>query len=342
MKIKLEYIWLDGETLEPNLRSKTKVWEWSPNETPEFNEKRKFGQGPCPEELPLWDFDGTTDCILKPVRVKVDSERKVSFFVMCEVLNIDGTPHESNNRHLIESEKDSKNDCWFSFDQEYVFKQNGVFLGYTTINCINKPKYENYCGIGVKNVSGRDIVEEHLNQCLSAGLDITGVNSESLMGQWGYQLFGKGAKETSDDLWISRYILLRIAEKYGVEVSFKRKPFISDTGINKLCVKFSNSIMREIGGEQIFLTILHHLKYRHDEFINNYGVTQTLSSVNFNWGSDKDVSILIPHTTVKNNWLGYLEDRRPSSDSDPYKITKLLTEVLYELNETLVLGDGIK
>lgn len=340
MKIKLEYIWLDGKP-EPNLiKSKTKVWDWSPNDTPEFNSKRKVGQGPCPEELPNWDFEGEDyiDYILKPVRVRVDSERKYSFFVMCEVYNVDGTPHESNLRHLIEEEKDLNDDCWFSFDQEYVFKKNDQFLGDKYQN-----DYRNYCGVGIKNVIGRDIVEEHLDLCLSSGLEVTGVNSETLKGQWGYQLFGKGGRETSDDLWISRFILLRVCEKYEVEVNFLPYPSMLSDAFSKLHVNFSNSIMREIGGEQIFTTILHHLKYRHDEFIKNYGCDLEKQPLEkFVWGvNGDDISIQIPHSTIKNNWLGYLIDRRPNSNSNPYKITKLLTEVMYELKDTLVISDEI-
>lgn len=336
MKIKLEYIWLYGES-EPNLRSKTKVWEWLPNETPEFNNLRKVGQGPCPEELPIWDFEGEeyNEFLIKPVRVKVDSERKYSFFVMCEVYNIENTPHKSNLRHLIEEEKD---DCWFTFKQEYVFKKNGDLLGNSYFS-----KYDKYCGVGVNNVNGRDIVEEHLNLCLSSGLDIRSVNSECLNGQWSYQLFGKGGKETSDDLWISRYILYRVCEKYDVEVIFNSEPTSLTNVYSKLYVNFSNKVMREIGGEQNFITIIQHLKYRHEEFIESYGcILEKQPIKEFVWGiNGDDISIQIPYSTIKNNWLGFLIDKRPVSNSNPYKITKLLTEVMYELNNSLVISDEI-
>ena len=82
------------------------------------------------------------------------------------------------------------------------------------------------------------------------------------------------------------------------------------------------------------------MKYRHLEFIENYGSknemrltgkheTQTIDK--FSWGvSDRGASIRIPHTVIENDWSGYLEDRRPGANADPYKITKLLTEVLHE------------
>jgi len=93
MIYKLEYIWLDGYTPEPNLRSKTKVL------TSEIE--------PELESLPIWNFDGSStnqaegnysDCILKPVKLIRDPQRKNGYLVLCEVLNPDMTPHSSNTR----------------------------------------------------------------------------------------------------------------------------------------------------------------------------------------------------------------------------------------------------
>ena len=36
---------------------------------------------------------------------------------MCEVLNADGSPHESNGRATIDEDDD---DFWFGFEQEYT------------------------------------------------------------------------------------------------------------------------------------------------------------------------------------------------------------------------------
>ena len=352
MKVKLEYIWLDGYTPEPNLRSKTKVWEWDPK-NPEFSHLKRFN-GPHPEELPIWSFDGSStkqaegnhsDCLLKPVRVIVDTERVQSFLVLCEVLNVDGTPHITNTRHLINDEYDSlDNDCWFGFEQEYTLFKGESILGFSLFGDA-KPQGEYYCGLGYENVVGRDIVEKHLDLCLSSGLQLTGINSEVLLGQWEYQLFGMGAKATSDDLWLSRFILIRLCEKHGLTVSFHPKPIYGDWNGSGLHVNFSNRIMREEKNETNFTKILTHLKYRHDEFIKSYGSNnemrltgkhETQSIDKFSWGvSDRGASIRIPYTVVENGWSGYLEDRRPAANADPYKITKLLVEVLYEVSNEL-------
>jgi len=347
MKVKLEYIWLDGHTPEPNLRSKTKVWEWDPK-NPKFTHLKRTN-GPHPDELPIWSFDGSStkqadssnsDCLLKPVRVIVDIDRVQSFLVLCEVLNVDGTPHISNTRHLINDEYDSsENGCWFGFEQEYTLFKDCRILGFPEVG-LPKPQGDYYCGLGNGNVIGREIAEKHLNLCLSSGLQITGINAEVLLGQWEYQLFGNGAKATSDDLWLSRFILIRLCETYNIEVSFHPKPIEGDWNGSGLHVNFSNRIMREEKSETNFTKILTHLKYRHLEFIENYGSknemrltgkheTQTIDK--FSWGvSDRGASIRIPHTVIENDWSGYLEDRRPGANADPYKITKLLTEVLHE------------
>jgi len=38
---------------------------------------------------------------------------------------------------------------------------------------------------------------------------------EVASGQWEFQLFAKGAKKAGDEMWIGRYLLDRLTEKYG-------------------------------------------------------------------------------------------------------------------------------
>lgn len=348
MKIKLEYIWLDGYKPEPNLRSKTKVIEWSSINNPKYDALRENG---CPavEELPVWSYDGSStkqadgnksDCLLKPCRVIPDPQRKQSFLVMCEVLNPDGKPHISNTRHNIFSETES-DELWFGFEQEYTLVKDGKPLGFPK-DGYPEPQGKYYCAVGSRNVTGREIAEQHLDVCLSAGLNITGINAEVLLGQWEYQLLGKGNKKGADDLWLSRYLLHRICEQYNVQVEFHPKPVHGDWNGSGLHVNFSNKRMREYGGEEFFIDICETLEKLHKKFIDNYGSSnelrltgmhETQSIEKFSYGiSDRGSSIRIPVGTVNNNWKGYLEDRRPSSNADPYKITKLLSEVLFSFD----------
>ncbi len=351
MKVKLEYIWLDGYQPEQNLRSKTKVWDFDPIQNPKYTHLR--GNGPCPEELPTWSFDGSStrqaegnfsDCLLKPVRVIMDPQRKQTFLVMCEVLNPDGSPHESNTRDRILSNEE--NELWFGFEQEYTLVgENGKPLGFPDKGNPD-PQGPYYCAVGTRNVEGREIAEQHLDICLSAGLNITGINAEVLLGQWEYQLLGKGDKEAGDDLWLSRYLLHRICEQHNVHVEFHPKPVKGDWNGSGLHTNFSNRRMREEGGEVYFKEICEGLKTKHTEFIENYGSANELrltggfetADINtFTYGvSDRGASIRIPIGVVNDNWKGYLEDRRPASNADPYKITKLLCETLSRIDKLLI------
>lgn len=321
-KIKFEYIWLDGYKPEASLRSKTKVLEFD----------SYHGEL---EALPEWSFDGSSteqaeghssDCLLKPVAVYPDADRKSAWLVVCEVLNPDGTPHASNTRALITDDSD---DYWFGFEQEYVFIDNDLPLGFPEKGYPG-PQGPYYCAVGAGKVAGREIVEEHLDLCLAAGLGITGINAEVLLGQWEYQCFGKGAKNASDDLVLSRYLLYRTAEKYGITVNIHPKPLKGDWNGSGMHTNFSNYEMREIGGKELFESICESFRPVHKEHIAEYGSSndqrltglhETQSIHQFSYGvSDRGSSIRIPVGTAQ-KWLGYLEDRRPASHADPYRVT---------------------
>jgi glutamine synthetase len=330
--VKLEYIWLDGYQPEANLRSKTKVI------TDDFN-----GLEDCPQ----WSFDGSStkqaegkssDCILNPVRIIMDIERTnqggiPSYLVMCEVLNPDGTPHLTNKRNQI---KDN-DDYWFGFEQEYTLTFNERPLGFPERG-YPSPQGMYYCSVGIDNVAGRDIVEEHFNICLKSGLNITGINAEVMLGQWEYQILGKGTKQAGDDLWLSRYLLFRITEKYGVKVEFHPKPVKGDWNGSGLHVNFSNKRLREEGGEDYVNEICETLRKNHKDHIAVYGSSneQRLTGLHetqhidmFSYGvSDRGASIRIPISMSQNNWKGYLEDRRPASNADPYQIVNKLVNTV--------------
>lgn len=319
-KFKFEYIWLDGYQPEASLRSKTKVLEMD------------FFDGDI-GSIPMWSFDGSStkqaeghssDCLLKPVRAYVDHGRKNAFLVIAEVLNADGTPHESNKRATFEDDSE----FWFGFEQEYVLTREGLPLGFPK-DGYPRPQGPYYCSVGTGNAAGRDIVEEHLDICLEAGIDLTGINAEVMLGQWEYQCFGKGAKKACDDLIVSRYLLHRVAEKHGVEIEFHPKPVQGDWNGSGMHCNFSNKEMREVGGKELMENILEAFRPVHREHIEEYGsendkrltgLHETQSIEMFSYGvSDRGASIRIPVSTAQ-NWIGYLEDRRPASNADPYRV----------------------
>jgi glutamine synthetase len=334
MKIRLEYVWLDGYTPEPNLRSKVKIVDYD-----------QIKNCLALNNFPEWNFDGSStkqaqtgssDCILKPVRHYFTNHNS-AIYILCEVMNSDGTPHKSNHRSKLGYDQE---DLWFGFEQEY-FIQQGIgegILGHDRKYLDPQGKY--YCGVG-QNVVGREFVEQHTDMCLEYGINITGTNAEVALGQWEYQVFSKGKLKAGDDLWMSRYFLYKISEKYGYAITLHPKPLqVGEWNGSGLHTNFSNDRMRNEGGEEYFKSIFTSFENRHNEHIKAYGSDnnlrltgnfETQSIDKFSWGvSDRGASIRVPKTTAE-NWVGYLEDRRPGSNADPYKI---INEISISLNGT--------
>jgi glutamine synthetase len=290
------------------------------------------------EDCPNWSFDGSSteqapggssDCVLKPVFICKDPQRKDAYLVMCEVLSADGTPHPSNGRATIE---DDDNDFWFGFEQEYFLwnPETNKPLGFPA-GGYPGPQGPYYCSVGAKNAYGRDIVEEHLDACLDAGLNVEGINAEVAAGQWEFQIFAKGAKEAGDQIWVARYLLERIGESYDVAINWHCKPLGQlDWNGSGMHANFSNSTLRTAGSKDIYDKICEAFRPVVKEHIEVYGADndqrltgkhETASIHDYSFGvSDRGASIRIPLATVQRGWKGYLEDRRPNSAADPYKV----------------------
>lgn len=334
-KIKLEYIWLDGYEPVANLRSKTKIAE---------GEVDSFTLADCDE----WGFDGSStlqadgsdsDCILKPVALYPDAARMDAFLVMCEVMLPDGTPHPSNARATIADDEG----LWIGLEQEYFLQKEGRPIGWPK-DGFPSPQGEYYCGVGYANVGdiAREIVEEHLDLCLAAGINHEGINAEVAKGQWEFQVFGKGSKNACDQVHVARYILLRLCEQYGVDVEWHCKPVVGDWNGSGMHCNFSTDYMRETGGKEYFLKLMDAFEKYKDEHIAAYGpdnhlrltgLHETQSIDKFSWGvADRGASIRVPHMFVKNDaYRGYLEDRRPNSQGDPYKIVSRVSRTVAEV-----------
>jgi glutamine synthetase len=329
-KYKLEYVWLDGYIPEPNLRSKTKIVDKAPKSI---------------DDLAMWGFDGSStkqaeghssDCLLKPVALYPDSGRKNAFLVMCEVLLPDGSPHPTNYRATV----DDKDDLWIGLEQEYFFWEEGRALtwpeeGYPA------PQGPYYTGVGFKNVGSiaRQIVDEHIDICLDAGIELEGINAEVAKGQWEFQIFAKGSKKIGDDMWIARYLMLRTCEKYGIDIEWHCKPIRGDWNGSGMHTNFSTGHMRDKGGKDYFEKLMaafdkykdeHIAAYGPDNHLRLTGLHETQSIDKFNYGvANRGASIRIPHSFVKDGaYRGYVEDRRPNSQADPYKIISRLVKTI--------------
>ncbi|UII29216.1 glutamine synthetase beta-grasp domain-containing protein [Fulvivirga maritima] len=336
-KTKLEYVWLDGYKPTQTLRSKTKI-------VSDFDGKLS--------SCPMWSFDGSStqqaegnssDCLLKPVAVFPDPDRKNGYLVMTEVLNPDGTPHVSNGRALID---DDDNDFWFGFEQEYFLwdPSTNLPLGFPT-GGYPRPQGPYYCSVGANNAYGREIVEEHLDLCLEAGINVEGINAEVATGQWEFQIFAKGAEQAGDQVWIARYLLERTAEKYGLAINWHPKPLKGDWNGSGMHANFSNSVLRTAGAKDAYDTICEAFGPLVKEHIEVYGADndqrltgahETQSIDKFSYGvSDRGASIRIPIATVENGWKGWLEDRRPASNGDPYKIAARIVKTVKKASEVV-------
>ncbi|MBL69193.1 MAG: glutamine synthetase [Verrucomicrobiales bacterium] len=333
-KHKLEYIWLDGYQPTQSLRSKTLIRD-------DFSGNL--------EDAPQWSFDGSSteqadgsdsDCLLQPVAVYPDPDRfgGNGWLVMTEVLNADGTPHESNGRATIDDDDD---DFWFGFEQEYTLwdLDTNLPLGFPK-NGFPGPQGPYYTSVGAQNTAGRHIVDEHLHYCLESGLNVEGINAEVMMGQWEFQVFAKGAAKAGDETWVARYLCERTAEKYGVKIDWHPKPVKGDWNGSGMHANFSNGAMRDQGGEEMINGICEEFGKNIERHISVYGayndqrltgLHETQSIDKFSYGvSDRGASIRIPVATVQNSYKGRLEDRRPASNGDPYKIAAAIIKTTKE------------
>jgi len=331
--IMAEYIWMDGKKPTAKLRSKTKI----------------IG-GPIERllDIPLWSFDGSSteqaeghfsDCLLHPVYFMSDPIRgKPHILVMCEVFHADGTSHPSNTRAVLRkvAAKFAKEKSLGGVEQEYTLYYKNHPVGWPE-HGFPHPQGRYYCGIGFDEVYGRPVVEDHMQACLAAGIAIYGVNAEVMPSQWEFQIGPLPPLETADQLWLARWLLYRLGENHKVYAKLDPKPMPGDWNGAGGHTNFSIKAMREKGGIKAIETACKRLGKFHKQHIAVYGADndkrltgrhETCSIRQFRYGvSDRGASIRIPAMTAKQK-CGYLEDRRPAANVDPYQIFTALLETI--------------
>ena len=249
-KYKLEYIWLDGKKPVPDLRGKTLL--------------KAFEKPPTLADLPNWGFDGSStmqaegkssDCVLKPVALYPDASRKDGYIVLSEVMHPDGTPHSTNTRATIENDPD----LWVGFEQEYFLYQgrpSARLPRRTATRALRRARTTAASATSTWAAWPAQIVEEHLELCLAAGINHEGINAEVAKGQWEFQIFAKGSAKAADDVWTARYLMMRLCEKYEVDVELHCKPIKGDWNGSGMHINFSTKYIREVGGKEYFEALM--------------------------------------------------------------------------------------
>jgi glutamine synthetase len=345
---KLEYIWLDGAKTQ-QIRTKTKIVKLKQNET---NILESYKSGLI--KAPVWNFDGSStyqaetsnsELLLVPKNYFNNPFSTNSILVICEVYNIDGTPHESNTRaKMTETLNKYDDETMYGWEQEYFIFDNKTNrpLGWPT-NDVPREQGEYYCAVGANNIAGRKFVEEHTDLCIKAGLSIGGINAEVALGQWEYQIGTVTAEEGADQLWVSRYILHRLSENYNYRIELDPKPFKgNDWNGSGMHVNFSTKKIREDkeNKKEIAIEMCKKLEKTHADHIAVYGenndarltgANETSSIKDFGWGiGDRTKSIRIPSSINDDNTIGYIEDRRPASNGDPYLIVDRMVRTILQ------------
>ena len=327
MKFFAEYIWIGGNN---ELRSKCRVFDDS-----------------LRTDFPDWNYDGSStnqatgsesEIIIKPRKIFPCPFRKgINVMILCDTYYPDGKPHPTNKRTEAFEIFNKKfyEHPWYGLEQEYFLTLNGKPLG-----CEGDIPEQGqfYCSIGAENTFGRKLVEEHLEACIYAGLQISGINAEVAPGQWEFQVGPCEGIEAGDQLWMARYILERLGEKYGYGVDYRPKLLKEINGSGCHC-NFSTENMRNgnalKSGMQYIVEAIEKLSETHDEHMKVYGEGnenrmtghhETSSYNKFSYGiGNRGCSVRIPNETVKKG-CGYFEDRRPAANCDPYLVTSKIFE----------------
>jgi glutamine synthetase len=330
-KIQAEYIWLGGSGHD--IRSKTKTLD---------KEVKSCA------DLPVWNYDGSStgqapgkdsEVYLNPVAIYPDPFRRgKNILVLCETCLPDGklTPIPTNTRRKCAQTMEKAKDVvpWFGIEQEYtLFNPDGVTpLGWPK-NGFPGPQGPYYCSNGTANAFGRRIVEAHYRACLFAGVNISGVNAEVMPGQWEYQVGPCEGIASGDQMWVSRYLMHRVCEDFGVICSFDPKPKSGDWNGAGAHTNYSTAPMRKEGGYDVIIAAIEKMAKAHDKHIAVYGegnerrltgAHETAPITKFSYGvANRGASVRIPRQTGLEK-KGYFEDRRPASNCDPYLVTEII------------------
>ncbi|KAL0482112.1 glutamine synthetase [Acrasis kona] len=326
------YIWIDDD----GLKGKSKTLDKRPEKLSDLSD---------------WSFAcgraENSEQIIKPRAVFRDPFLgDPHVLVLCDRYNSDGTPHEKNYRFKAQEVFDrtpKDQHPWYGLEQEYVMVDTTTGtklpLGFAETAEKTPPQGPHYCGVGAGRVFGRDLADEHYKYCLDAGVKLCGINAELLHGQWEFQVGICEGIEAGDHMWMARYILSRLGEKYNIAINYDPKPVEGDQwSASGMHCNFSTQPMRVDGGMSHIMTATEALREKHKEHIIQYGDNKGRmlgeSADNFTLGiGNRSCSVRVTGD-VASQGKGYLEDRRPSSNADPYIVSMMLADTVCVEKET--------
>lgn len=336
MKVLCEYVWLGGKN---EFRSKVRVLELE-------------GLDVGISKIPVWNYDGSStdqadgndsEVMIHPKRTFVNPFYKSkSLLVLCDTFRPDGTPLSNNHRP---SAVKIFNQCldeepWYGIEQEYflIDRNTQKPLGFPREGNPN-PQGQYYCSVGADNTFGRNVADEHLEYCVKAGITISGINAEVAPGQWEYQIGPCQGINSGDEVMMSRYMLEKVAEKHNLVVCWEPKPLEGDWNGSGCHTNYSTKSMREGTDKKTGLEFIEEaverLSKKHKEHMEVYGSGNELRMTGkhetarfdvFSSGkANRGASVRIGNDVYKNG-KGYFEDRRPSSNMNPYLVTSKIFE----------------
>lgn len=333
---KIEYIWLDGSKPVQNIRSKTQIIYLSDRqESVELSDiPPSYFDGSCTgAEIE----SGFSELLLIPAHISPDPQRSDGIIALCEVFKADGTVPASNSRRRLNSlwSDSSIHQPTIGFDQQYLILKDGIPLNWKSSK-INKSRSEYYCGVGADNCLGRDFAEDHLNLCLSAKIPITSLLAENSVAKWSFKIDhpNTGVVAAADNLIVARFLLQRLGEKYGYDISFDQNPFGSRYDQSLMVSRFSTKQMRDEKGIEYIRKYYNYISSssvikESSSFYNRAYDNGFLNNVelfsDFDFANNKILKIPFP---VLISGRGYIEDRSPLADSDPYSVSCFLLDSL--------------
>lgn len=135
-------------------------------------------------------------------------------------------------------------------------------------------------------------------------------------------------------MWLSRYLLNRCAEEFSLAISLEPKLFADFNG-SGAHTNFSTKTMRAGTGKMKYIDdmmvefekkhALHISLYGSDNHKRLTGVHETSSMEKFSYGTgNRACSFRIPTQVMHDDGKGYIEDRRPASNIDPYTVSAII------------------